>query len=179
MRIALISFWAEHARDSTCRRAERARQSCSHLSTAMERCARPGASGHPAQSPDWRSLAGPVALGPDPILVQGPWGRPQADQCQVRDRAGPADLPRGLPQAALHRAGGHVRPTKILDRLSRRDLEHRPDHQTRCRNRLHRRNSRIQPGAPMCSTRVETNHATSAAGTAAAATATILINVGS
>ena len=46
-------------------------------------------------------------------------------------------------------------------------------------NRLHRCNSRIQPGAPMCSTRVETNHATSAAGTAAAATATILINVGS
>jgi hypothetical protein len=50
---------------------------------------------------------------------------------------------------------------------------------TRCRNRLHRRNSRIQPGAPMCNTRVETNHATSAAGTAAAATATILVNVGS
>ena len=72
-----------------------------------------------------------------------------------------------------------LRPMKILDRLSRRGLEHRPDHQTRCRNRLHRRNSRIQPGAPMCSTRVETNHATSAAGTAAAATATILINVGS
>jgi hypothetical protein len=77
-------------------------------SAALERRAQPGASGHPAQSPDRRGLAGPAALGPDPLLVQRPCRRPQADQRQVRDGAGPADLPGRLPQAALHRAGGRL-----------------------------------------------------------------------
>ena len=65
-----------------------------------KRCARPGASGHPAQSPDRRGLAGRVALRADPVLVQRPCGRPQADQCQVRDGTGFADLSRCLPQDA-------------------------------------------------------------------------------
>ena len=64
--------------------------------------------GHPPQSQDGRGHARPPALGPHPVLVQGPVRWPQANQCQVRDRAGPAHVPGCLPQAALHRAGGRV-----------------------------------------------------------------------
>ena len=58
-----------------------------------------------AQSPYWRGLARPAAVGPDPVLVRGPEGWAQADQRQVRDGADAADVPGCLPQAALHRPG--------------------------------------------------------------------------
>ena len=50
----------------------------------------------------------PLRWGLIPLLVQGPRGRAQADQRQVRDGARPADLPGRLPQAPLHRAGGRL-----------------------------------------------------------------------
>src|SRR6478672_1152337 len=61
--------------------------------------------GHPPQSQDRGSIVGPIALGLDPILVHGPLVA-EADQCQVRDRARPTDVPGCLWQAPLHRAGG-------------------------------------------------------------------------
>ena len=51
-----------------------------------------GAAGHSAQSPYWRGLARPAAVGPDPVLVRGPEGWAQADQRQVRDSAEATDF---------------------------------------------------------------------------------------
>src|SRR5262249_15319071 len=71
----------------------------------MEWRAQPRIARHPPQSQDRRDIARPAALGPDPVLVQGPGWRPKANQRQVRDRSRPADLPRCLPRTPMHRAG--------------------------------------------------------------------------
>src|SRR5262249_5851846 len=53
-------------------------------------------------------LRATVALGPYSLLVYGSsrWG--QADQRQVRDCAGPADVPRCVPQAPLRCTSGRL-----------------------------------------------------------------------
>jgi hypothetical protein len=65
-------------------RHERAGHPRSQLSTAVERCAKPGPAGHPAQPSKRGNFTRPVALGPHPSFVPGPDRRPQADQRQVR-----------------------------------------------------------------------------------------------
>jgi hypothetical protein len=55
-----------------------------------------------------RAVAGPAQVGAHSVLVQGPEGRPQADQRQERDRLPAADVPRGVPQAPVHPAGGWI-----------------------------------------------------------------------
>src|ERR1700730_5369344 len=102
--------WTCHSKQRTAAlrlrgRDERAGQPREQLPATLECGAQPGTACDPAQSRYRTGVARCAALGIDPVLVQGPERWTQTDQCQGRNAAHTAQLPRGLSQATLHRAG--------------------------------------------------------------------------
>jgi SOS response associated peptidase (SRAP) len=94
--------------------------------------------GYPPQSQDRRSLNRPAALGAHSLLVQGPRGRAQADQRQVRDGSDIADVPRRLPPAPLHRArGGLLRVEGDQGAEGKAALRHRHERWRTIQHRWH------------------------------------------
>ena len=67
----------------------------------------------PSEPRDRRAQARSAALGPDPARMHRPRWRPQADQREGRIGGAPAELPRGLCKAPLHR------PRRLLFRVAR------------------------------------------------------------
>jgi hypothetical protein len=67
-----VSAWTGHGA------ADCLQNSATPLPASLERRSQPGPPGNPAQSSNGPSLAGPRALGPDPVLVSGPQRRPEA-----------------------------------------------------------------------------------------------------